>query len=270
MKRLLGRWLVAVSLSLVAACGDASLTAPTPPTEVRTSESPNNDLGLVPDDGYVDTIHCSYCLTEIVVIACGPGYYRDETSDRCIPYNSGGQVGGSGGWGEGGGGGSNGGGSPSYDSPIGEPIANDEDWECDSVRVPLCDLQDPTLEHRQQAQNETNKIRNDGICGQAKAMAQTMLNTPEGFKVWTNRIQRINPETGIMETVVGDQTIKYTHPTGVEHIKVMHLWTGGGINAWTIAHEALHALGGDHQTTYNNPDGTARSLDSTAKFCSGA
>lgn len=53
----------------------------------------------------------------------------------------------------------------------------------------------------------------------------------------------------------------------------MYLWTGA-INAWTIAHEAIHGIwnpaGLGHYYTHNDITPVGLNLDQTAGYCAGS
>ena len=61
----------------------------------------------------------------------------------------------------------------------------------------------------------------------------------------------------------------YTGPSGAAREPTIHLYVSKGLNAWTIAHEALHALHYQHEDLVTMPDGTKKLMDAAAKYCAG-
>jgi hypothetical protein len=91
-------------------------------------------------------------------------------------------------------------------------------------------------------------------------MATEMVG--HGLMVWDNEVR----QGGLL--VVGDRMPVFVGPIGTERVSTLHLWTDTrGLNAWTIAHEALHGLGHSHTDLIQAPDGRQYVLDRLAKFC---
>lgn len=160
-------------------------------------------------------------------------------------------------------GGGGGGGDGGYDTPTGGPIADDQAVDCHLANSGNCDLDDADPDEIAKANAEADKIRDEGICGTAKNMAMQMIKN--GLGVWDNEVSQNG------NVLLGDQGWKFTGYTGTDRVPVMHLWSKGGINAWTIAHEALHVVvsaSNDHEAMLAGPDGRTRKFDQMAKFCS--
>jgi hypothetical protein len=104
-----------------------------------------------------------------------------------------------------------------------------------------------------QVNQEINKIRDDGICAEIKAKAAEMVSN--GLQVWSDTVKVDG------KVLLGDVYWMDSNTA------TMHLWLKGGVNAWTIAHEALQGLRKVHEDMLVGPDGVERNLDRTAKYC---
>jgi hypothetical protein len=182
-----------------------------------------------------------------------------------------------GGWGGGGGGGSSScglnasagdcwydgdGDDPYDDTPTGEPVADDEVYDCVDLG---CALREPTATERQRVQELVNRIRSDGFCGEIRAAAQAMIDLR--LRVWDNEVYTAN-DNGQQATLLGEAP---WFPELQGH--GMYLWTES-MTAWTVAHEGLHAVwnptGIGHYYVHKDLTPLGLTMDQTAKYCSGS
>ncbi|HEX7239048.1 MAG TPA: hypothetical protein VF263_02180 [Longimicrobiaceae bacterium] len=249
-----------VAILLLAACGDG-VTEPASNTsiEARASRAGTGTPGNVTT---TTESQCSANPSEgcYIVGTCN----HTDAFQSCHEQGGGSYSGGTGGTtGGSGGSGTGTGGNTGYDSPSGEPQADDEVVDCHLSNSGNCDMRPADTTQVRTARAKAANIRDAGICGSVKSMAQQMIGN--GLQVWSNEVR----QNGSL--LAGDMGYEFVNPTGVEKVAVMHLWTDPrGMNAWTIAHEALHGLGYKHEDSIVGPDGSSRKMDQTAKYCANA
>jgi hypothetical protein len=125
-----------------------------------------------------------------------------------------------------------------------------------------CPVREPNFSELAALAAQIATIRTEGICGQAKALAeQFLLSTPSQFKLWNGTIRDENGRI-----VLGDYR-RYANPEPAE----IHLSVDYGMDAATIVHEAIHALKKDHGYTETFADGVTRVFgESTSKDTMGS
>ena len=147
-------------------------------------------------------------------------------------------------------------------SPIGEPIADDEAAACHLAASGVCNMRNAEPAEISWARSEAEEIRTVGICNDIRTMALSIINANR-LKAWTNEVRWTDGRV-----ILGDQGWEFVEGQTFP-VPIIHLYTAGGFNTWTIAHEAIHAMHKVHTDTFVNPDGVTRNLDLTAKHCAG-
>jgi hypothetical protein len=143
-----------------------------------------------------------------------------------------------------------------------EPAADDETADCIDLG---CKLRDPEpTELKKVLDLIDQRLRSDGFCGEVKASALAMVERK--LQVWENEVLAPNDD-GVLAPLLGEAPWDYDLGG-----PVMYLWTGA-INAWTIAHEALHGIwnpsaGLGHYYVHSDTTPLGMNLDQTAKYCS--
>jgi hypothetical protein len=156
----------------------------------------------------------------------------------------------------------------SFTPEVPRPFANDEATACHLASSNNCNMLPATAAQREKARTLMHNVRDEEICGQAKAVVLDVVNdanNPERFQIWTNEVTQDG------KVILGDHGWFYTDPAGFSRIPTIHIYDSyDGFSAWTLTHEALHGLGKDHGDFLLNPDGRMRSMDDTAMYCARA
>lgn len=259
-------------LFLAVACGDLPTATRAPDLAgagpMLSGECiPNGDgLYICPPisggGGECDEYHYD-CGGDDCISSTGPGALDAATVQGCTGGSGGGGTIGDGG-GTGGGGGGSGNQAPwCPDNDCSPPpdegaLADDELADCIDLG---CRLRDPTPGERQRILDLIGTLRTDGFCAEVRESALRMVNRQ--VQVWDNRTTY--PETG--GTLYGAAPWDYSRGG-----HVMYIWTGS-LTAWTIAHEAIHGIwnpsGIGHYYTHSDITPAGRSLNDTARYCSG-